>query len=487
MEYKVEPWEHQKEAEKRSLDKDIFALFFEVGTGKSATAINMWRRQCNIVKRFKKTIIFTPPITLKNWKNEWRMHSKIPESKVVVLHGPRKKRLELFDKNKDKPCIFVTNYESLNMEPLMERFIEWEPDALIFDEAHKLKNRQAKRTKLANKLANPRHPKDKKILLKPPLKYILTGTPVLNSPEDLWSQFKILDNGNRLGKNFFVFRARYFVDRNSGMPRHLYFPKWEIKTKEKDGVDGLAEITKKIGDVSMYVKKSECLDLPPLVRKMEHVGMTKEQQRVYNEMKKDFVSYMEGGVVTADLAITKALRLMQITSGFAKTREEKIVEFPDNPKEKRLKELLEELCPGHKVIVWAVWKENYQTIKRICEELGVEAVEIHGGTTDKQKFESVDRFNNDDEVRVLIGHPGSAGIGINLIASDYSVFYSRTFNLEHSLQAEARNYRGGSEIHEQVIRIDLVCDETIDEEVVKRLVNKEKVGEKVLRDISKQI
>ena len=96
-------------------------------------------------------------------------------------------------------------------------------------------------------------------------------------------------------------------------------------------------------------------------------------------------------------------------------------------------------------------------------------------------MDAVERLNNDPSCRVLIGHTGSGGIGINLIAASYSIFYSRSFSLEYDIQAEARNYRGGSEKHTKVTRIDLVTPNTIDEEVVKALASKKKIGYQVLK------
>jgi SNF2 family DNA or RNA helicase len=136
------------------------------------------------------------------------------------------------------------------------------------------------------------------------------------------------------------------------------------------------------------------------------------------------------------------------------------------------------------VIVWAVFRENYERIRKVCHKLKAGYVELHGDVAEGKRQENIHKFNNDDEVRVLIGHPGSGGIGVNLIAASYAVFYSRTFSLEHSVQAEARNYRGGSDIHESVTRIDLCCEGTIDEDVQKKLADKMEIGEAVLRQIA---
>jgi SNF2 family DNA or RNA helicase len=262
------------------------------------------------------------------------------------------------------------------------------------------------------------------------------------------------------------------------MPKHRYFPNWQI-------IPGsLEQMNEMIFRKGMRVEKKDCLDLPPMVRQTIKVGMTPAQAKLYKEMKQDLIAFMgENQTVAATLAITKALRLMQIASGYAMTVEGETVSLENTPKQDALKELLSELTPHSKVLVWAVWKENYTQIRKVCEELGVGYVEVHGDVSPKVKADSVERFNSDSETRVFIGHPGSGGIGINLVVAPYSIFYSRTFSLEHSLQAEARNHRGGSEIHDKITRIDLVCEGTIDELATERLIAKEEISDRVLGDM----
>jgi SNF2 family DNA or RNA helicase len=482
MNYLIQPWRHQLEAIDRAKNLPGFALFFEMGAGKTSTAINILRHRFNAARSVLRTLILCPPIVVKNWRSEWLAHSKLDPSRVVLLTGSGKQRLKLFRANADKPggAIFVTNYESLLMSDLYEAFLQWGPEALIFDESHKLKSPTAKRSKLAEKLANPRG-REK------PLCYILSGSPILNTPMDIFQQFLILDGGKTFGANYFGFRARYFRDRNAGMSRDKYFPDWRIMTLEREGFDALSEINQKIYTMGMRVEKKDCMDLPPLVREKILVEMTPHQRKLYEEMKQDFLTFMNDQAIVATLAITKALRLMQIASGYVKTAEGNEISLENTPKMEALRELLEELTPNHKVLVWAVWRENYAQIRQVCNDLGIKYVEVHGDITSEKKFAAVDQFNSDPETRVFIGHPGSGGIGITLVPASYSIFYSRNFSLEQDLQAEARNHRGGSEIHPCITRIDLICEGTIDELVTSKLAEKVSIGEKILKDLSREL
>jgi SNF2 family DNA or RNA helicase len=482
LKFKKPPWKHQLEALKRASNLPHFGLFFEMGTGKTGTAINILRLKCIENKRLLRTLIFCPPVVIENWKKEFSIHSDILEREIILLQGSGVQRLRLFEKHAyvegcsfaagdPNEKIFITNYEALSMEKLFESMCLWEPEVVICDESHKLKDPSSKRSKLMAKLV------DGEIEVQAPVKYryILTGTPILNSPMDIFGQFRILDGGETFGKNYFGFRARFFYDGNASFrSKPTYFPDWRIKP------NALAEMNEAISTKAMGVKKHQCLDLPPLVKKLIEVDLNSDQTKLYSEMKQDLVTYLDGKACVATLALTKALRLLQIASGYVKFEDGSQVSLK-TPKMEVLTDLLEQLCVCNKVIVWAVFKENYAQIRKVCEALRIKFVEVHGEVSSSDRQGSIDAFNNDPSVRVFIGNPSSGGIGINLVVASYSIFYSRNFSLENDLQAEARNYRGGSEIHAKITRIDLVAKGTIDALVLESLANKQAIGEALLK------
>jgi len=474
--FKVKPWDHQRLAASRAaLSPDGYGFFFEVGAGKTKTLIDTLRYKYMKSGGIVRTLIFGPVIVLENWKREIIFHSKITEDSIRILSGSQKQRLKILEEVYDRDdVILITNYEVLSrMKELSEKLLSWSPVICGWDESHRCKNIQAKQTKVAIKFADTAQ-----------YNYLLSGTPILNSLIDVFSQMRILDKGRTFGDSFFAFRGRYFYDKNSGMSRDKYFPDW----RPRQGAD--EEVKRLIKAKFMHVEKSQCLDLPPLVKKTIPIKLSGEQAKAYESMLKNFIAFVvendQNKAAVAELALTKALRLQQITTGFVGIEDldskKSIHRFKKNPRKEALHELLSELTPHHKVIVWAVWKENYEDIRSVCEKLKVEYVEVHGSIKQADKVSAVDTFNGDPSCRVLIGHPGSGGIGINLVASDVSVFYSRTFSLEYDIQAEARNYRGGSERHDKVTRIDLVAPGTIDEQVVEALASKKQIGYKVLKD-----
>lgn len=446
---------------------DGFGFFFEVGAGKTMTCINTLRYKYMQHGRILRTLIVGPPIVMENWKREFLAHSNIPEDKIFILQGPGPKRIKMVEALPEE-AIAIVNYEAFGRMPkLIEALHKWNPEAIAWDESHRCKNQTSKQTKAAIKMAD-----------KAQYNYLLSGTPVLNTMLDIFTQFRIMDGGLTLGKKFWDFRNKYFLDLNAGMSKDKYFPNWVPKK------ESLEEVNRLVRSKSMHVSKDDCLDLPPLVRKIVPIEMSPAQAKAYNEMKKDLITFLKDSAVVAELAITKALRLQQIVSGYVTAETEdgrtKNIRFDKNPRKEALKQLLEDLAPGHKVIVWAVFKENYNDIREVCEKLKLRHVEVHGAVSQSDKIAAVDSFNTDSDVRVLIGHPGSGGIGINLVSSNVSVFYSRSFSLEYDIQAEARNYRGGSEVHSKVTRIDLVTPGTIDEQVLEALASKKKIGYQVI-------
>ena len=418
------------------------------------------------------TLIFCPAVVVNNWVQEWQKFSNLPASRVIALNKSQKERT-LQVREADIGTIFVTNYEALLMEDLMQEITKkfyGRKCAVVFDESHRIKDPKAKRTKVAIKLSDIfSH------------RYILSGSPVLKSYMDLFTQFRVMDK-SVFGTNYFSFRARYFRDKNAGMPSHKHFPDFVLLP------DAEKEIKRLVDQKACFAKREDCLDLPPLVKVRIETELAPEQRRLYESMRKNFVAMLktdkgETKASIAELVITKVLRMQQIVSGHLRVENDDgtvaTLSIKDNPRKKTLQGILEDICPKHKVIVWSVFRDNYQDIREVCEKLGLGYVELTGETKDKPA--AIKQFNEDPETHVLIGNQGAGGIGVNLVAASYMVYYTRSFSLEHDIQSEARNYRGGSEIHSKITRIDIVAPQTIDELVLETLANKQEISESILR------
>ena len=164
---------------------------------------------------------------------------------------------------------------------------------------------------------------------------------------------------------------------------------------------------------------------------------------------------------------------------FLKMEDETIMKVPSN-RDKVLADLLESIPEGEKVIIWAVFHENYKSIAKVCQDLKMPFKEVHGLVSDKEKHMNLEEFKKDPTIRVLIGSPAALGVGVNIVEASYSIWYSRNFSLVQDEQASARNYRGGSERHKSITRYDLVTRGTVDELAMDAIKNKYNISERIL-------
>lgn len=436
---KTTPLQHQSELIAR-LPNDCYGILWEMGLGK--TWVSCWRIEDDLNKNgfTKPYLVIAPPSVVENWPAEVALHTIIPDKNICLLRGSKEKRLEML--NDSKNMVFVINYEGLLV---LKDILPKIPFRIIFaDESHKLKNPKAITTKVA-------------CSLKADARYILSGTPILNSYMDVFSQWLFMDRGETFGGNFFSFRNKYFVDYNAGRFRGN-FPDWRLKP-------GMEEVIKSLMAKRCHrLEKKDCLNLPEKIYKIEHCYMTAEQMQHYKALKEECITFIEDQAVTAQVMLTRLLRLNQLTSGFLKTAEEgKEIKLKTNPKLDLCKEIVGDimLVPGNKVIIWAQFRHDIEMLKETFAEHN--PVVIYGGIKDKQEI--INKFQNDETCRVFIGQIAS-GIGITLTKASYTIYYSSDFSLGNRLQSEDRNHRKGSEIHQNITYIDLVMKDTIDEYIL---------------------
>ena len=470
MKFKLPPYEWQHKAMEMSTHLTDMALLADMGTGKTGAMVNILRMRYNNSKRVQKTLILSPLVTLLNWREEFFKHSYIDTEKVVVLMGGTKKKIKtltqatLNDPNK----IVIMNYEGMISKEMIHALLKWGIELLVLDESHMCKNHKAKRSKNIFALSVDAR-----------ARFIMTGTPVTNDLPDIFMQYKILDGGITFGNNFYVFQRKYMEDKNAAWAnRQNHFPKWVVRT------DKIEEVQHLIYSKAIRVTKDECLDLPDRVEEIYKVPLSTKQRKYYDQMERDFVTFVEEGeakgIVVAQLAMTKALRLQQIVTGFVTDDEGNEIEILDNPRLVAVKELIQSLHSKHKVILWCSFKKNYKQLGDLLTKMKIDHRFIIGDMTLMQKQEAMDEFNNDPSVRVIIANRRAGGIGINLVSADYSIVYSRNFSLSEELQSKDRNYRGGSEIHDRIVSINLCAEDTIDERVTEALINKKKISDDIL-------
>ena len=470
FEFKTRPYDHQRKALEDSWAAEYYALFMEMGTGKSKVAID------NIAVLYEagkidSAMIVAPKGVYDNWaKGEIETHfpDRI-EKNVMLWRAGKSKRydtnlVDFITEKFDGVKMFVINVEAFSSQKGLDAakaFLFQNPrNMMIIDESTTIKNRKALRTKNLVAL------RDRALYRR-----ILTGSPITKSPMDLFSQCDFLKD-RALGFNsYFAFQARYAQVQRRTMGHRSF--------QQIVGYQRLEELTNKLDQFSNRVLKEECLDLPDKVYVKRVVPLTHEQMNVYNQMKLLALAQMDSGeLATTASVLTQIMRLQQICCGFLQPDEGDMREIKSN----RLDELinLSEEVQG-KAIIWATYTHD---IQRIADALrgrfGPEAVATYyGGTPQEERQEIVQRFQNrSDPLRFFVGQPKTGGYGITLTAANTVIYYSNSYDLEIRLQSEDRAHRIGQA--NKVTYIDLVAPNTIDEKILTALRAKIDIASQVL-------
>ena len=465
--FKTEPYEHQLTALGASHNKENFALFMEMGTGKSKVLID------NIAMLYDKgkinaALIVAPKGMYHNWeRQELPLH--MPEHVLyqTITWSPAETKKQqsalkkLFIHDEDL-VIFLMNIEAFSTKKgvrIAERFLLAHSALMAIDESTTIKSPTASRTKNVLKL---------RFLAK--YRRILTGAPVTKSPLDLYTQCFFLDPDFLDFSSYYAFKNRYaiMVDRNVGTHsfRHVM------------GYRRLDELNGKLDSFSYRVLKDDCLDLPEKVYMKRIITLTPEQKKMYGEMKKFALAELKGKKTTATSALAQLVRLHQITCGHLTTDDGEIRTLKNN----RIKELLDilEETDG-KVIIWAVYRHDIKEITNVLSErYGAKCVEsFFGDTLDRDRQDIVDRFQDrESDLRFFVGNPKTGGFGLTLTASHTVIYYSNSYDLEVRLQSEDRAHRISQD--KKVTYIDLITEGTVDELIVKNLRSKINLATKIL-------
>jgi SNF2 family DNA or RNA helicase len=471
--FKTKPFKHQLKALEESWNRQVWAWFMEMGTGKTKVCID------NIAILYDKgkidrALVIAPNGIKRNWRRELSVHmaDHVNYRVAVWSSSPKKKEkdeLEQLSVMSDDLSILIMNIEALSTSrgvDFARSFIFSGSCFMVVDESTTIKNHAARRTKNIMKISN---------LAK--YRRIMTGSPVTKSPLDLFSQVEFLGPWLLEQSNFYAFRARYAVIQQRNVGSHSF--------QHVMGYQRLDELTAILREFSTRILKEDCLDLPDKVYTKRVVSMTPEQLKAYVEMKKQAMTFFEDNPMTAASVLTQMTRLHQIVCGHVKTDDGQVRTLKNN----RIKELLQVLQETDgKVIIWAVFRHDIQTIeKEIANEYGKETVaSYYGDTKDSIRQSIVDSFmDSDSDLRFFIGNPKTGGYGLTLTCSHTVVYYSNDYSLEVRMQSEDRAHRIGQK--DKVTYVDLMTEGTIDEKIVNSLNNKIDLASQVMGEDPKKI
>ena len=475
FEFKTQPYDHQRKALKDSWSAEYYALFMEMGTGKSKVAVD------NIAILYEAgkitaALIVAPKGVYDNWvRGEIPAHLPDRIVRHVMRWSPVKTQkyeneLKDFIVDKDQKLkIFVMNVEAFSSERGFEAaqaFLYQNPNNMIVvDESTTIKNRKAQRTANLIKLRD---------LAK--YRRILTGSPITKSPMDLFSQCELLKEKCLGFNSYFAYQSRYANVQKRTMGHRSF--------QQIVGYRRLDELSEKLDKISNRTLKEDCLDLPEKVYIKRFVDLTPEQERVYNQMKKLALAKLETGeLATTASVLTQIMRLQQICCGHFQPDDEDIKNLKNN-RMSELMDLIEEV--NGKAIIWATYTHDIQNIAAtIRERFGEDSVSCYyGGTQQDDRQDIVNRFQDKrDPLRFFVGQPKTGGYGITLTAANTVIYYSNSYDLEIRLQSEDRAHRIGQT--NKVTYIDLVSPNTIDEKILTALRSKIDIAGEVLGEDAK--
>jgi len=464
--FKTKPYKHQLTALEKSWNKETYAYFMEMGTGKTKVLID------NMSMLYDKgkidgALIIAPKGVVKTWyEQELPTHLPNHIENVSVLWQPnitkkQQEKLESLFEIETALHILVMNVEAFSTDKgvkFASKFLNSHKVLMAIDESTTIKTPTAKRTK--NIIGLGKHAKYRRIM---------TGSPVTKNPLDLYTQCEFLDPFLLDFHSYYAFRNRYAEMTTMNVRGRSIQVVKEFRH--------LGELSESLQPFSYRVLKEDCLDLPPKNFIKRHIILTADQRKIYDQMKKHALAMLNGKVTTTMTVLTQLMRLHQITCGHFTADDGSTQLIPNN----RITELMDVLAETEgKAIIWANYQRDVnQIIRAIVKEYGPgSVVDYYGLTPQEDRQDNIRKFQNDNKCRFIVGTPQTGGYGITLTQANTVVYFSNGYDLEKRLQSEDRAHRIGQK--KNVTYVDIICDDTIDEKIVKALRDKINIASEVL-------
>lgn len=470
FEFKTTPYDHQRKALSDSWAAEYYALFMEMGTGKSKVTVDNMAILYEMGK-INAALVIAPKGVYDNWvQGEIPVHlpdridRRVMRWRAWKTQKFERELMEFITEKAKHLKVFVVNVEAFSTPRGFEAaqaFLYQNPDNMIVvDESTTIKNRKAQRTKNIIKLRDISK-----------YRRILTGSPITKSPMDLFSQCDLLKEKCLGFNSYFAYQSRYANVQKRTMGHRSF--------QQIVGYRRLDELSEKLDKFSNRVLKKDCLDLPEKVYVRRNVELTPEQDRLYAQMKKLALAKLsDGELATTASVLTQIMRLQQICCGHLQPDEGPIRTLKSN----RLPTLMDVVQEVQgKAIIWATYTHDILEIqKELAREYGEDSVACYyGATPQDERQEIVNRFQNpSDPLRFFVGQPKTGGYGITLTAANTTIYYSNSYDLEIRLQSEDRAHRIGQT--NKVTYIDLVSPGTVDEKIREALRNKIDIAGQIL-------
>jgi len=464
--FRTKPYKHQLTALEKSWNKETYAYFMEMGTGKTKVLID------NMSMLYDKgkidgALIIAPKGVVKTWyEQEIPTHLPTHIENVTILWQSnitkkQEEKLETLFEIETALHILVMNVEALSTEKgvkFAHKFLNSHRALMAIDESTTIKTPTAKRTK--NIIGLGKISKYRRIM---------TGSPVTKNPLDLYTQCEFLDPYLLDFASYYAFRNRYAVMKTM----HVRGRSIQVV----HAFQNMGELSEKLKNFSYRVLKEDCLDLPPKNWIKRHIILSKEQEKIYKQMKEHALATLNGKVTSTMTVITQLMRLQQITCGHFVADDGSTQEIKNN----RITELMDVLDETEgKAIIWGHWQKDIQNIFSEIEKAHGpgSVVSYYGLTPQDERQDNIRKFQSDPKCRFFVGTPSTGGYGITLTSANTVIYYSNGYDLEKRLQSEDRAHRIGQK--KNVTYIDIIAEKTVDEKIQESLRKKINIASEVL-------
>ena len=408
--------------------------------------------------KISKVLVIAPlRVASETWPSEVKKWDHLKDIDISVITGTVKQRVSAVNTN---AFIYIVNRE--NVKWLVEYYekngLHWDFDAVIIDELSAFKNYQSQRFKWLRKV----RPFVKRWVG-------LTGTPTSNGLMDLWAEIGILDGGERLGRFIGRFRESYFKPGSMNPATGIVFSYVPRPGAEE-------QIYQRISDMTISIKALDYLQMPECIFVNHEVQMNPAERKLYDQLKHDLIIPLEDGDIDAANAASLSNKLLQMANG-AVYDENKEVRMIHDHKLEALEDLIES-ANGQPVLIAYWFKHDKARIVEYLMSCGYSPRDIKS-SDDIQDW-------NSGNISVALIHPASAGHGLNIqYGGHILIWYGLTWSLELYQQTNARLWRQGQK---QTVTIHhIVTKDTVDEDVLHALANKDVTQEKLIAAVKARL
>jgi len=433
--YDISPflYGYQKEVVNKALNEEGYGLFLDTGCGKSICGLE-------IAKHIGKTLVLCPLSVIETaWIDD--CHNFYPDMNIVNCHGNSKQ--ERIDKLYTVADVYVMNYESFKI--LKNEILHSNFKCMIVDESSVMKNMKSQ---ITNDILS--------MIDVIPRRYVLSGTPNPNSNLELFPQMKFA-LPELFGASYYGWQATYFSQDRVDPHR------WYQTPENKD------KLFNRLSNGCVFLKKEDCVDLPPKVFEIKKFQLGKEQKKYYQDMIRniqDNINEWSKFEFTA-----KLMKLREIVSGFVINKDGSIIDFDTN-KDILLEETLNEI--GNKPVI--IWCQFQHEIYKLAEKYNGVAL-----TSKTKNRDDIIRQFRDGKIQRLFTHPKLLGKGLTFTNCTYNIYYSLSFSYEEFKQSQERIHRIGQ--NNKCTYIILQGQNTIDDKIYKCLKRKGNVVDELYMEM----